>query len=74
MRMQERGVRFAEWLMGRPEKQIAVVSHSGFIHAFFQNFGGEFDHQVAQHMHRCEWGTSGGMLAVYRLTGNWTHV
>eukprot|EP00892_Ulva_mutabilis_P003495 jgi/Ulvmu1/1517/UM011_0247.1 len=50
--MRERGVKFAEWLMQRPEKQIAVVSHSGFIHSFFQNFGQHYDHQVAQHMHR----------------------
>jgi hypothetical protein len=43
---------FAKWLMGRPEKQIAVVSHSGFLHKFFQNFGHGYDARIASGMHR----------------------
>lgn len=37
--VQARAYKFAEWLMQRPEKHIAVVAHSGFLYAFCQNFG-----------------------------------
>lgn len=36
--MQARAHEFAEWLLARPEKYIAVVSHSGFLHAFSRIF------------------------------------
>jgi hypothetical protein len=50
--LQSRGLAFAKWLMGRPEKHIAVVSHSGFLYNFFQNFGQGYDAQVAGNLHR----------------------
>jgi hypothetical protein len=39
-------MRFAKWLMERPEKVIAVVSHCDFLHAFFTNYGQSLDPSV----------------------------
>jgi len=37
----ERGVAFLEWLNKRPEKCIAVVTHSSFLRHIFSQFGGQ---------------------------------
>ena len=50
--MLARGRHFAHWLMTRPEKHIAVVSHSGFLYAFFQNFAEGYDATMAKEMHK----------------------
>ena len=49
--MQSRAYKFAQWLMARPEKHIAVVAHSGFLFAFCQNFGQGFSEDVLNHLH-----------------------
>lgn len=49
--MQARAYKFAEWLLARPEKHIAVVSHSGFLHAFCRNFGDGLTEQAKSDMH-----------------------
>lgn len=36
----ERGIQFLEWLNKRPEKCIAVVTHSSFLRHIFTQFGG----------------------------------
>jgi broad specificity phosphatase PhoE len=36
-----RGVSFLEWLNARPEKCIAVVTHSSFLRHLFSQFGGD---------------------------------
>jgi hypothetical protein len=50
--MMLRGQKFTRWLMTRPEKHIAVVSHSGFLYAFFQNFGQGYAPSVRQEMQK----------------------
>lgn len=50
--MRARGRQFAQWLMTRPEKHIAVVSHSGFLYAFFQNFGEGYGISMKNEMHK----------------------
>lgn len=56
--VQARAYKFAEWLMERPEKHIAVVAHSGFLWAFCQNFGKGCSEAVVQtlqpHFSNCE--------------------
>ncbi|EIE24438.1 phosphoglycerate mutase-like protein [Coccomyxa subellipsoidea C-169] len=48
----ERGARFLQWLMARPESRIAVVSHCGFIFLTLSAFGHECAHSVQEEMHR----------------------
>lgn len=36
----QRGILFLEWLNKRPEKCIAVVTHSSFLRHIFTQFGG----------------------------------
>jgi len=36
-----RGKQFLEWLKGRPERVVAVVSHSGFMRILFEAHMGE---------------------------------
>jgi len=43
--VEERTIQFLEWLNKRPEKCIAVVSHSSFLKHMFQQFG---DHQAVE--------------------------
>lgn len=38
-----RGAAFIKWLLARPERCLAVVSHSSFLFYLMQNFG----HQVS---------------------------
>ena len=56
--VQARAYQFAEWLMRRPEKHIAVVAHSGFLYAFCQNFGqglsGAVNELLHPHFANCE--------------------
>jgi hypothetical protein len=49
--VQARAYKFAEWLMQRPEKHIAVVAHSGFLYAFCQSFGHELGPAVQELVH-----------------------
>ena len=50
-----RALEFARWLLTRPERHIAVVSHAGFLHFFAQAVGaprfggGELRHRQQQH-------------------------
>ena len=39
LKCKERSVRFAEWLLGRPESRIAVVSHGHFLFHLFGELG-----------------------------------
>ncbi|KAK9915171.1 hypothetical protein WJX75_005575 [Coccomyxa subellipsoidea] len=41
--IRERGAAFVKWLLARPERRLAVVSHSSFLFYLMQNFG----HQVS---------------------------
>jgi broad specificity phosphatase PhoE len=49
--VQARACKFAEWLQARPEKHIAVVSHSGFLWSFCQKFGHGLSSAVCDLMH-----------------------
>ena len=37
--IRERGRRFVRWLMSRPERRLAVVSHSSFMYFLLSNYG-----------------------------------
>lgn len=37
----QRSIQFLEWLNKRPEKCIAVVTHSSFLRHLFSQFGGD---------------------------------
>ncbi len=37
--IRERGRNFIEWLMSRPERRLAVVSHSSFMYFLLSNYG-----------------------------------
>ncbi|CAK0760575.1 hypothetical protein CVIRNUC_002782 [Coccomyxa viridis] len=48
----ERGARFLQWIMARPESRIAVVTHCGFIFLTLSAFGHECALSVQEEMHR----------------------
>ena len=48
--VQARAYQFAEWLLARPEKHIAVVSHSGFLHAFSRIFKDSISAEAKENM------------------------
>ena len=37
--IRERGRKFIQWLMARPEQRLAVVSHSSFMYFMLSNYG-----------------------------------
>ncbi len=37
--IRERGRKFIQWLMSRPERCLAVVSHSSFLYFLLSNYG-----------------------------------
>jgi broad specificity phosphatase PhoE len=50
--VKHRGLELARWLMHRPEREIAVVSHSVFLLYFMSNFGHSASIKVQGEMHR----------------------
>mmetsp|Transcript_43447 Transcript_43447/g.114169 ORF Transcript_43447/g.114169 Transcript_43447/m.114169 type:complete len:334 (+) Transcript_43447:54-1055(+) len=48
----ERGISFLEWLNKRPEKCIAVVTHSSFLRHIFSQFGGNQHHDDMESLQR----------------------
>ncbi|CAN8253589.1 unnamed protein product [Cochlearia groenlandica] len=53
-----RGVEFINWLWTRKEKEIAIVSHSGFLHGLLSSFGkdcvAEIKEELSIHFKNCE--------------------
>ncbi|ESQ29598.1 hypothetical protein EUTSA_v10023600mg [Eutrema salsugineum] len=53
-----RGVRFMNWLSTRKEKEIAVVTHSGFLYQTLNSFGNDCDpavkSEISSHFANCE--------------------
>ncbi|CAN8244862.1 unnamed protein product [Cochlearia groenlandica] len=53
-----RGVKFINWLSTRKEKEIAVVTHSGFLYQTLNSFGNYCDPaaktEIASHFANCE--------------------
>ncbi|CAD5193862.1 unnamed protein product [Musa acuminata subsp. malaccensis] len=53
-----RGVKFINWLWTRKEKEIAIVSHSGFLFHTLQMFGGDchpiVKEEIGKHFANCE--------------------
>ncbi|RWW14008.1 hypothetical protein BHE74_00005000 [Ensete ventricosum] len=53
-----RGVKFINWLWTRKEKEIAIVSHSGFWFHTLQMFGGDchpiIKEEIGKHFANCE--------------------
>ncbi|XP_010520821.1 PREDICTED: phosphoglycerate mutase-like protein [Tarenaya hassleriana] len=53
-----RGVQFINWLWTRKEKEIAVVSHSGFLHGLLSSFGDDchtdIKKEMSAHFKNCE--------------------
>eukprot|EP00882_Tetradesmus_deserticola_P011793 GHRQ01012481.1.p1 GENE.GHRQ01012481.1~~GHRQ01012481.1.p1 ORF type:complete len:275 (+),score=88.04 GHRQ01012481.1:108-932(+) len=47
-----RGLAFMAQIMARPEKNIAVVSHSSFLHFMMANYGGQASTAVQGELHR----------------------
>lgn len=37
--IRERGRKFIRWLMSRPERRLAIVSHSSFMYFLLSNYG-----------------------------------
>eukprot|EP00195_Chlamydomonas_chlamydogama_P017695 CAMPEP_0202890154 /NCGR_PEP_ID=MMETSP1392-20130828/658_1 /ASSEMBLY_ACC=CAM_ASM_000868 /TAXON_ID=225041 /ORGANISM="Chlamydomonas chlamydogama, Strain SAG 11-48b" /LENGTH=295 /DNA_ID=CAMNT_0049573673 /DNA_START=133 /DNA_END=1020 /DNA_ORIENTATION=+ len=50
--IKERGMAFMRWIMTRPERNIAVVTHSSFLHFTMQNFGHDASIAVQGELHR----------------------
>ncbi|XP_010548825.1 PREDICTED: phosphoglycerate mutase-like protein 2 isoform X2 [Tarenaya hassleriana] len=53
-----RGVKFMDWLSTRKEKEIAVVTHSGFLYHTLCSFGNDSDpslkSEISRHFANCE--------------------
>ncbi|KAG5414703.1 hypothetical protein IGI04_002270 [Brassica rapa subsp. trilocularis] len=53
-----RGVKFMNWLSTRKEKEIAVVTHSGFLYHTLNSFGNDCDpavkSEISSHFANCE--------------------
>ncbi|CAA6657839.1 unnamed protein product [Spirodela intermedia] len=53
-----RGIKFINWLWTRKEKEIAVVTHSGFLYHTLQKFGNDchplVKEEISKHFANCE--------------------
>lgn len=53
-----RGVEFIKWIWTRKEKEIAIVSHSGFLHGLLSSFGkdccDDLKKELSIHFSNCE--------------------
>jgi broad specificity phosphatase PhoE len=53
-----RGVEFIKWIWTRKEKEIAIVSHSGFLHGLLSSFGkdccDDLKKELSIHLSNCE--------------------
>lgn len=74
-----RGIEFLHWISNRPETEIAVVSHSGFLHSMLSNFGETGSDSVRNDMQRlfanCELRTVvlGAAESEGNLDSTWFH-
>ncbi|KAK9817117.1 hypothetical protein WJX72_009798 [[Myrmecia] bisecta] len=50
--VQERSAKFLQWLMARPESEIAVVTHCAFLFLTLAPFGHECAAQLTEQLHR----------------------
>ena len=50
--IRERGRAFVRWLMSRPERRLAVVSHSSFLHFLLSCYGHGASEAVASEIRR----------------------
>lgn len=75
----KRGIEFLQWLSNRPETEIAVVSHSGFLRCMLSNFDGAGSKSVRDDMRRlfanCELRTVvlGAAESEGNLDATWFH-
>lgn len=50
--IRDRGLKFIQWLMARPERRLAVVSHSSFLYFLLSNFGHDMAEPVQSEIRR----------------------
>ncbi len=50
--IRERGRKFIQWLMARPERRLAVVSHSSFLYFLLSNYGHDMAEPVQSEIRR----------------------
>ena len=50
--IRERGRKFIQWLMARPEQRLAVVSHSSFMYFMLSNYGHDASETVQSEIRR----------------------
>ena len=65
----ERGIAFLQWLNKRPEKCIAVVTHSSFLRHIFSQFGGNL-HEDDRVMDPIAWRLGFGAIVVFNIFKN----